>query len=133
MGKLIVYAAIAALLVAGAAQSQQPPPAQPAGIKRTILQRVEIPGTSYETVLGVAELSAGVNSGRHTHPGPETGTVTEGEMILMIDGQPDKTLKAGESYQIPTGVVHDVRTASGMKVVAAYMIPKGAPLATPAK
>ena len=51
MGKLIVYAAIAALLFAGAAQSQQPPATQPAGIKRTILQRVDIPGTSYETVL----------------------------------------------------------------------------------
>ena len=133
MGKRIVYAAIAALLVAGPAQSQQPPPAQPPGIKRTILQRVEIPGTTYETVLGVAEIAAGVNAGRHTHPGPETGTVTEGEMILMIDGQPDKALKVGESYQIPTGVVHDVRTASGAKVVAAYMIPKGAALATPAK
>ena len=133
MAKLIVYAAIVALLFAGAAQSQQPPAAQPPGIKRTILQRVEIPGTSYETVLGVAEVAAGANAGRHTHPGPETGTVTEGEMILMIDGQPDKTLKAGESYQIPAGVVHDVRTVSGMKVVAAYMIPKGAPLATPAK
>ena len=75
------------------AQSQQPPATQPAGIKRTILQRVDIPGTTYETVLGVAELSAGASAGRHTHPGPETGTVTEGEMILMIDGQPDKALK----------------------------------------
>lgn len=133
MGQRLVYVAIAMFLLAASALSQQPPAAQPAGIKRTILQRVEIPGTSYETVLGVAEIAAGVNAGRHTHPGPETGTVTEGEMILMIDGQPDKTLKVGESYQIPTGVVHDVRTGSGAKVVAAYMIPKGAPLATPAK
>ena len=81
----------------------------------------------------MAEIAAGINAARHTHPGPETGTVTEGEMILVIDGQPDKTLKVGESYQIPTGVVHDVRTASGVKVVAAYIIPKGAPLASPAK
>ena len=133
MGQRLVYVAIAMFFVAASALSQQPPAAQPAGIKRTILQRVEIPGTSYETVLGVAEIAAGVNAGRHTHPGPETGTVTEGEMILMIEGQPDKTLKVGESYQIATGVVHDVRTAAGAKVVAAYMIPKGAPLATPAK
>ncbi len=133
MTKRLVFVAIAALIVTGSALSQQPPAAQPVGIKRTILQRVEIPGTSYETVLGVAEISAGVNAGRHTHPGPETGTVTEGEMVLIVEGQPDKTLKVGESYQIPTGVVHDVRTASGVKVVAAYMIPKGAPLAAPAK
>ena len=128
-----VYVGLAVLLVAGPLHSQQPAPAPAAGIKRTILQRVEIPGTNYETVLGIAEIAAGASSGRHTHPGPETGTVTEGEMVLMIDGQPEKTLKAGESYQIPTGVVHDVRATAGFKVVAAYMIPKGMPLASPAK
>jgi quercetin dioxygenase-like cupin family protein len=133
MMKRAVYVGLAALLVAGPLHSQQPAPAPAAGIKRTILQRVEIPGTNYETVLGMAEIAAGSNSGRHTHPGPETGTVTEGEMVLMIDGQPEKTLKAGESYQIPTGTVHDVRAAAGAKVIAAYMIPKGMPLAAPAK
>ena len=78
MGKLIVYATIAALLAAAPAQSQQPPAAQAGGIKRTVLQRVDIPGTSYETVLGVAEIAAGINAGRHTHPGPETGTASSG-------------------------------------------------------
>lgn len=58
MGQRLVYIAIAMFLVAAPALSQQPPAAQPAGIKRTILQRVEIPGTSYETVLGVAEIAA---------------------------------------------------------------------------
>ena len=82
----------------------------------------------------MAEIAPGVNAGRHTHPGPETGTVTEGEMVLMIDGQPDKTLKAGDSYQIPAGIVHDVRTVGGpAKVVAVYMVPKGMALASPAK
>jgi len=119
-----------ALFATGVVVAQQP---APAGIKRTILQPVEVPSTTYEVVLGMAEISAGVNAGRHTHPGPETGTVTEGEMILMVEGQPDKTLKVGDSYQIPTGVVHDVKASSGAKVVAVYTIPKGQTLATPAK
>ena len=52
----------------------------------------------------------------------------------MIDGQPDKMLKIGDSYQIPAGVLHDVRTAGGpAKVVAAYMVPKGMALASSAK
>jgi len=38
----------------------------------------------------------------------------------------------GDSYQIATGVVHDVKATSGAKVVAVYTIPKGQPLATPA-
>lgn len=106
--------------------------AQQAGIKRTILQRVDVPGTTYETVLGIAEIAAGVNAGRHTHPGPETGTVTEGEMVLLVEGQPPKTLKVGDSYQIATGIVHDVKATGGAKVVAVYTVPKGQPLATPA-
>lgn len=134
MFKILVQAALVAVIVVGAAHAQQPaPPAASPGIKRTILQRVEIPGTNFETVLGMAEISPGMNAGRHTHPGPETGTVTEGEMVLMIDGQPDRTLKVGDSYQIPAGTIHDVKTVGGsVKVVAAYMVPKGMPLAAPA-
>ena len=60
--------------------------------------------------------------------------MTEGERVLMIDGQPDKMLKIGDSYQVPAGVLHDVRTAGGpAKVVAAYMVPKGMALASSAK
>lgn len=126
--------AFVALLFTGTISAQQPAPAASPGIKRTLLQKVEVPGTNYETILGVAEIAPGMNAGRHTHPGPETGTVTEGEMVLMIDGQSDKTLKAGDSYQIPAGIVHDVRTVGGpAKVVAVYMVPKGMALATPAK
>ena len=130
--KLVV--ALVALVVTGTIIAQQPAPAPSAGIKRTILQKVEVPGTNYEAILGVYEIAPGMNAGRHTHPGPETGTLTEGEMVLMIDGQPDRTVKAGESYQIPIGIVHDVRTLGGSaKGVAVYVVPKGVPLATPAK
>jgi quercetin dioxygenase-like cupin family protein len=136
MFKTLIQAAVIACVWSASVHAQQPAPAPAAspGIKRTILQKVEIPGTNFETVLGMAEISAGMNSGRHTHPGPETGTVTEGELVLMIDGQPERTLKVGDSYQIPAGTVHDVRTVGGpAKVVAAYMVPKGMPLASPAK
>ena len=136
MLKTLFPAILLACVLIGGAQAQQPAPAAAAspGIKRVILQRVEIPGTNVETVLGMAEISPGINAGRHTHPGPETGTVTEGEMVLMIEGQPDRTLKVGDSYQIPAGTIHDVRTVGGAaKVVAAYMVPKGMPLASPAK
>ena len=129
MPKSIAFALIA-LFATGVVVAQQP---ASSGIKRTVLQRVDVPTTNYETVLGIAEISAGVNAGRHTHPGPETGTVAEGEMILMVEGQPDKTLKVGDSYQIPPGVVHDVKASSGAKVVAVYTVPKGQPLASPAK
>ena len=130
--KLIV--AIVAVALTGTIVAQQPAPAPSPGIKRTILQRVEVPGTNFEAILAVYEIAPGINAGRHTHPGPETGTLTEGEMVLMMDGQADRTLKAGDSYQIPVGTVHDVRTVGGpAKGVAVYLVPKGMAMATPAK
>jgi quercetin dioxygenase-like cupin family protein len=136
MFKSFAKTALVACILVGAAYAQQPAPtaAPSPGIKRTILQKIDVPGTTYETVLGMAEIAPGMNAGRHTHPGPETGTVTEGEMVLIIEGQPDRTLKVGDSYQIAPGTIHDVRTVGGpAKVVAVYVVPKGGPLATPAK
>ena len=58
----------------------------------------------------------------------------EGEMVLMIDGQPDKTVKAGESYQVPSGAAHDAKSGpKGAKVIATYVVEKGKPLASPVK
>lgn len=123
-----------------AAPAQQAAPATPPAItqgaqniKRTPLQKFDVAGTNYETVIGIAEVVANVNIGRHTHPGVESGYVLEGDMVLMIAGQPDKPLKAGDSYQVPAGAVHDGKTgAAGAKVIATYVVEKGKPLATPA-
>jgi quercetin dioxygenase-like cupin family protein len=89
---------------------------------------------AFEHVGAVAEIAPNVMIGRHTHPGPESGYLLEGEFVLMIDGQPPKPLKAGESYQIPSGAIHDAKSgAGGAKVLAVYIVRKGEPLATPAK
>ena len=56
-------------------------------IKRAPLQRFDVPGTNYETVIGMAEIVPNVNIGRHTHPGPESGFMLDGEMVLMVAGQ----------------------------------------------
>jgi quercetin dioxygenase-like cupin family protein len=63
----------------------------------------------------------------------ESGYVLEGEMTLLVDGQPPKQLKAGDSYQIPVAAPHDGKSgARGAKVIATYVVEKGKPLATPA-
>jgi quercetin dioxygenase-like cupin family protein len=52
----------------------------------------------------------------------------------MIDGQPPRALKPGDSFNIPAGVVHDARSGEkGAKVLATYIIERGKPLASPAK
>src|ERR1700755_1995810 len=107
--KILICAALATVAMFGAAGAQQLPVAtqQTATIKRTPLQKFEVPGTNYETVVGIAEIVPNVNVGRHTHPGPESGYMLEGEMTLLVEGQPPLPLKVGDSYKIPSGAVHD--------------------------
>src|SRR5215467_4273543 len=135
-GKILICSAFAAFALVNVATAQQQLPSmtqQAATIKRTPLQKFDVPGTSYETVIGMAEIVPNVNIGRHTHPGPESGYMLEGEMVLLIDGQPEKTVKVGESYQVPSGAVHDARSGpQGTKVIATYVVEKGKPLASPA-
>ena len=136
MLKTIATIALFVLLGSSAPQAQQQPPAaasQTANIKRTPLQKFDVPGTNYETVIGMAEIVPNVNIGRHTHPGPESGFMLEGDMTLLVEGQPPLPLKTGESYKIPPGAVHDAKTGEkGAKVIATYVVEKGKPLATPA-
>ncbi len=112
---------------AGAAIAQQ------GGIKRTPLQKVEFPD-GYNTVSGIAEIGPGGSAGRHTHPGIETGYLLEGEADLIVEGKPDQHLKAGDSYSIPAGVVHDAKVHGdkALKVLAVYVVDKTRPLASPA-
>lgn len=121
--------------MSGSAHAQNLPAAatQSPTIKRTPLQKFDVPGTNHETVIGLAEIVANANIGRHSHPGPESGYVLEGELILLVDGQPQLPLKPGQSYQVPPGAVHDAKAgAQGAKVIATYVVEKGKPLATPA-
>lgn len=63
----------------------------------------------HELAVVNGELAAGGHSGRHTHPGDEIGYVTDGEGELAIDGEPAKRLKAGDSFVVKAGKVHDMR------------------------
>ena len=119
-------AAACALALIAAAQAQTP------GIKRTILQRTDI--GDREVVLGMAEIAPGGSTGRHTHPGIETGYVLEGSTVLVIDGEAPRVLKAGDSFTIPMGKVHDAKVVGDkpLKVLVTYVVEKGKPLATPA-
>jgi len=120
---LAVLAACAAALVL----------AQAPAIKRTILQRGDVT-PERETVLGMAEIAAGGSTGRHSHPGIETGYVLEGSATLEIEGMPAIAMSAGTSYLIAAGKVHDAKNTGSVpvKVLATYVVEKGKPLATAA-
>ena len=132
-----VCAAFAAGCIVASAEAQQPagaPTAAPTPpIKRTLLQKVDVPGSNYEAVTALAEIVPNVSIGRHTHPGPESGYVLDGELTLLVDGKPPQTLKPGDSYQVPPVAVHDARSGEkGAKISVVYIVEKGKPLASPA-
>ncbi len=124
--KFLLGLTVVAITGAGVAIAQQ------SGIKRTPLQKLDFPA-GYNTITAIAEVPAGGAAGRHTHPGAETGYVLEGELELVIDGQPPMKIKAGESYQIPEGAVHDAKAGDKpFKVLGVYVVKAGEPLAKPA-
>lgn len=132
---MLKYAAVLAagcILGATGAQVLQ---AQQNGIKRAVLQRLDMPASAgaQEAILGAAEIASGVAAGRHTHAGIEVGYVLSGEARMEIAGQPPRVLRAGDSYAIPAGAAHDaIAGDQTTKVVAVYVVEKGKPLATPA-
>jgi quercetin dioxygenase-like cupin family protein len=123
--------AIAALALAGTAPSLF---AQAAGLTRVTVGRADVSVPGREAVVARVEVAPGGHAGRHTHPGDEISYVLEGETELLVDGQPPRRIKAGESFVVPAGVVHDARNAGDRpaKLVGVYVVDKGKPLASPA-
>jgi quercetin dioxygenase-like cupin family protein len=108
--------------------------AQASGLTRTLVGRADVSVPGREAVVARVEVAPGAKAGRHTHPGDEISYVLEGEATLLIDGQAPRTVKAGESFVIPAGVVHDAHNdgSAPIKLVGVYVVEKGKPLATPA-
>lgn len=108
--------------------------AQASGLTRVMVGKGDVSVPGREAVVARVEVAPGAKAGRHTHPGDEISYVMEGEATLLIDGQPPKQVKAGESFVIPAGVVHDAHNNSTapIKLVGVYVVEKGKPLASPA-
>jgi quercetin dioxygenase-like cupin family protein len=87
----------------------------------------------YQVVMGIAQIPANTCFERHTHPGIESSYILEGELILKVDGSPDKDNKAGAGVQIPAGAPHSgCTTAAGAKILTVHVVDKEKPLASPA-
>ncbi|OAI52637.1 cupin [Betaproteobacteria bacterium SCGC AG-212-J23] len=124
-----IIAALVAVAGIGTLAAQQP------GFTRKLLQDQNLSVPDRHAVQALAEFVPGGAAGKHTHPGEELGYVVEGTLELLIDGQPPRTVKAGESFFVPAGMVHDGRNVGSgpAKVLATYIVEKGKPVASPAK
>ena len=129
MHKFLCGVAAIAFWIAGDAAAEQP------GFVRVPLQTQDVctPGKVAVQVRG--EFDPGFGTGRHTHPGEELTYILEGEIEVRVDGEPPRIIKAGETFFLPAGVVHEgVNTSNArVKVLATYIVEKGRPLAQPVK
>src|SRR3954465_13818045 len=104
--------------------------AQASGLTRTMVGKADVSVPGREAVVARVDIAPGTYAGRHTHPGDEISYVMDGEVELLIAGQPPRVVKAGESFVIPAGTVHDAHNASSgvTKLVGVYVVEKGKPL-----
>jgi len=116
-------------------EAQTTPPAVTQGasdIKRTIVQRFDVPGSNYETVIALVEIAPNAAIGKHTHPGVDSGVLQSGDIVLNAEGRSEQSVKPGDSWQIPPNTVHWGKAGpNGAKIVNTYVVEKGKPLATP--
>ncbi len=119
--------------VAVAQTAPQPVTQGASDIKRTILQRIDVPGSTYETVIALVEIVPNGIIGRHTHFGVDSGVIQSGGVTLNATGLPEQVVAPGGSWQIPANTVHWGKAGpDGAKIVNTYVVEKGKPLATPA-
>jgi quercetin dioxygenase-like cupin family protein len=108
--------------------------AQAPAITRTVVARADASVPGREAIAARVEVAAGGQSGWHTHPGDEISVVNDGEVVLMVAGQPPRKVVAGEGFIIPAGTPHNAKneSAAPVKLVGVYIVEKGKPLASPA-
>jgi quercetin dioxygenase-like cupin family protein len=129
---MVTSMAVAAFAVTWGARNLD---AQAPGFKRVELQRHDIGSTGREAVMTRAEFQPGAETPKHTHPGEEVGFVLEGELSIQFEDKPATRLKAGESFFVAAGQVHQGKNTAKRTtiVLSTYIVERGKPLATTVK
>ncbi|MET9023278.1 cupin domain-containing protein [Actinopolymorpha sp. NPDC004070] len=76
----------------------------------TVLQEVEppsVPSGAHAMTVVVAYPPGDPGAPPHRHSGPAFGYVLEGEMVFELEGEPERVVRAGETFWEPGGdVIH---------------------------
>lgn len=72
----------------------------------TLLQDVEppfVPAGAHAMTVIIEYPPGSPGSPAHRHPGPAFGLVLEGELLLELEGEPERVVRAGEAFWEPGG------------------------------
>ena len=125
---LVAAAVVAVLLPAWTSSAAQN---QPSVTRKVLMQQdLNVPG--YTTALISVEIPVGGREGRHTHPGTLIVYVQEGALTLDYEGKPTKTYKAGETFSVEPGKIHEGinKGNTPIKALASFVGEKGKPITT---
>lgn len=105
---------------------------QAPAVSRTVLKKHDLRVPGQEGVMALVVMPPGAREGRHTHPAQAFVYVLEGVVSLEVDGKAAVDYKAGESFFIEAGEVHEGRNNGQVpaRAVAVFFAEKGKPLTT---
>jgi quercetin dioxygenase-like cupin family protein len=105
------------------------------GPTRTVLLRRAISVPGYEEVMVETEIPVGGREGRHTHPGTMLARVEQGTVMLDDAGKQSAVYKAGDSYFVDAGNVHETMNNGDVpvKILVTLVVQTGDVLTTAAK
>ena len=126
-GSAAVLTLAAAVAGISAVRAQQQP-----GPTRTMLQKHDLQAPGEEGVMVLVDIPVGAREGRHTHPAEVFVYVLEGTLTLDKEGKPSASYKAGETFFVERGIIHEGRNGGNapVKAVAVFVTDKGKPMTT---
>jgi quercetin dioxygenase-like cupin family protein len=82
-----------------------------------------------ELVLNSIAIEPGASSPHHSHPGECYGSVVDGTVELVVDGQPPQRFTAGQAWYNPRGRIHIVRNvgAEPARLLNTLVVDRGQP------
>lgn len=122
------------LLAATAAWAQQASaPAAPLVATKPLIASSVTGDDKKEIVLMSVALQPSGAVPMHTHPGDCVGSVIEGTVELLVEGQPPRRMAAGETYANPRGTPHGFRNVGDApaRLLNSLVVDKGAPRVQP--
>jgi quercetin dioxygenase-like cupin family protein len=128
---------VASLLPIGLG-AQTGPQTAPRGAAELARHALSGPFEGWDAVLVELNIPPGRTSPGpgHRHPGAVLGYIVEGQMRFAINNEAEKVLPVGSTFFEPSGAVHttngSARTDGPTRAVVFMLVPKGAPLTSPA-
>lgn len=82
-----------------------------------------------EVVILSVVIEPGASSPRHTHPGDCYGSIVEGEVELLVEGQAPRRFTAGQAWHNPRGPAHSFRSVgtTPARLINTLIVDQGKP------